>query len=63
LDLGQGLQQKRACGFISEILNAVNKVMVGGICCGLEKAFDCVNHILLYTLKFYGLTNKSSCFI
>jgi len=44
-----------------EILNAMNnKLLVGGIVCDLEKAFDCVNHyILLYTLKFYGISDKA----
>jgi hypothetical protein len=64
LNLGQGHQQKGACSLISEILNAVYKVMVGGIFCSLEKAFDCANHnILLYILKFYGITSKAHALI
>ena len=36
------------------------KLLVGGIFCDLEKAFDCVNHdILLYELKFYGISDKA----
>ena len=36
---------------INEILNALkNKLMVGGIFCDIEKAFDCVSHDIL-TLK------------
>ena len=63
LNLGQGHQQKRACSLICKILNAVNNVVVGGIFCGLGQGFDCVHHdILLYTLKFYGIASKSSCF-
>ena len=36
-----------------------NKLLVGGIFCDLEKAFDFVDHgILLSTLKFYGISGK-----
>ena len=33
-----------------------NKLLVGGIFCDLEKAFDSVDHdIIFFKLKFYGI--------
>jgi hypothetical protein len=36
-----------------------NKLLVGGIFCNFEQAFDWVNHnILLPKFKFYGISDK-----
>jgi len=45
----------------NEILKALNnKLMVGGIICDLEKAFDCINHkIILSKLEFYSVKGRA----
>jgi len=38
-----------------------NKLLVGGIFCELQKAFDCVNHdIMLSKIEFCGVSGKSN---
>ena len=48
------------CKLTSEILNALNnKLLVGGIFCDLDTAFDCVDHdIPSSKLNFYGINGK-----
>jgi hypothetical protein len=48
---------------ISEILNVLKKVIVGGLFCDLKKAADRVNcSILLSILTFDGITNRADAF-
>jgi hypothetical protein len=36
-----------------------NKLLVGGVFCGLQKAFDCVDHdLLLSKMHWYGISGK-----
>jgi hypothetical protein len=57
--------EKASFKLINDILLALNnKLIVGGILCDMEKAFDCVNHnIILSTLKFYRIVGKANTLI
>jgi len=43
---------------INNILSSLNnRIIVGGLFCDLQKAFNCINYdILLSKMKFYGIT-------
>jgi hypothetical protein len=53
--------EKASYKLIDDILNVLNnRMMVGGIFCDIQKAFNCVNHnILLFKLEFYRITGKT----
>jgi hypothetical protein len=52
--------EKAAFSLVNSILTALNNnLIVGGIFCDLQKAFDCINHkIISYKLDFYGIEGK-----
>jgi len=47
---------------INNILLHLNKkIVVGGIFCDLQKAFDCINYdMLLSKMKFYGISDVTN---
>lgn len=50
------VNDSRCNKLVTEILKAFeNTEVVSAVCLYLSKAFDCVDHILLNTLAFYGM--------
>jgi hypothetical protein len=51
-----------SCNLSKNIMTALNnKLLVGGIFCGLHNVFDCVNHdILLSKMEFYSISRKTN---
>jgi hypothetical protein len=49
-----------SCKLINDILTSLNnKLIVGGILCDIQKAFDCVDHdLLLSKIYWYGISGK-----
>jgi hypothetical protein len=47
---------------VNKVLSFLNdKKLVGGLFCGLKKAFDCVNYeILLAKMRFYGTSGVAN---
>ena len=41
------------------LMSLNNKLLVGGVFCDLQRAFDCVDHdLLLSKMHWYGITGK-----
>jgi hypothetical protein len=47
---------------LNNILSLDNKNYVGGLFCDLQKAFACVNNILLAKMEFYGISGTVNKF-
>jgi len=47
---------------LNNILSSLNnRIIVGGLFCDLQKAFDCINYdLLLSKMKFYGITGVAN---
>jgi hypothetical protein len=54
--------EKATCELSNEIIGALDKkLLIGGIFCDLDKAFECVNYdTLLLKLNWYGIIGKAN---